>query len=190
MRTVILILTLFLATSCNNSAELETFCDCIGEPSTSALLKLRTNYEEFLTLNYQTTDFETGTEKFIQDLISNSSIKIDSVSFNKAMKELRNSGFLREFEIYEYWNDIENKLVQSAGFHKHDGKYAECLKLVKNPDITDFIEVKEITGETHWDTMVPAFKDYEHQDNELAQLIFILESYRTYMLDRTLYNKQ
>ncbi|MEQ9405751.1 MAG: hypothetical protein RIM99_19325 [Cyclobacteriaceae bacterium] len=179
-----------LTNSCSNSAELEIFCDCIGEPSTSSLLKLRTNYEEFLTLNYQTTDFETGTEKFIQDLLSDSNIEIDSVSFNKVMTELRNSGFLDEFEIYEYWNDIENKMVQTAGLHKHDGKYAECLKLVENPDITAFIEVKEITMETHWDTMIPAFKDYEHQDNELAQLIFILESYRTYMLDRTLYNKR
>ena len=147
------------------------------------------NYEEFLTLNYQTTDFETGTGEFIEDLISDSNIEIDSPSFTKVINELRNSGFLNEFEVYEYWNEIEGKLVPTAGLHKHGGRYAECLKLVRNPDITAFIEVKEITGETHWDTMIPAFKDYDHQDNELAQLIFILESYRTYMLDRTMYNR-
>lgn len=150
-------------------------------------MKLQTNYEEFLSLNYQTNNFEEGAELFINDLIAEAEIKIDSNSFNIVLDELKNSGFLDEFEVYEFWNEIESRFQTTNGTHKHDGKYAECLRSVNNNDVNDYLETKGIAGDMHWTVMVGGFKDYKHQNNELVQLIFILESYRTYMLDRTLY---
>jgi hypothetical protein len=190
MRHVILTIILLTTLSCGITNDLHSFCSCIGEPSTIALMKLRTNYEDFLKLNYQTKSFETGTDRFIEDLVSEATLKIDSNSFNTVMNELQSSGFLDEFEIYEFWNDIESKMVQTAGIPKSDGKYAECLKLVNNSDINDYLEIKSLAGDMHWTVMIDGFKDYKHKDNELVQLIFSFESFRTYMLDKTLHNKR
>ncbi|WP_139171000.1 hypothetical protein [Lutibacter oricola] len=174
-QTIIFILTIIFF-SCQNDLDKnkQVFQNILGEKKTNAINSLVTDFEKNLKKNYPELKIEKAYEKYLTEIISDSTTDFEKFKFQspKTETKLNKSGL---------WNELYLKDENGLLMINKTGQYLRALDYVGETDkfVKEYYENREAAGMIRQELIVrgilksnPNFNDYFHKRIVVIEFTF------------------
>ncbi|WP_163517601.1 hypothetical protein [Gelidibacter japonicus] len=186
MRKIHLILILTLTLSCSQKQtdnRITKFENVLGERQTKALNSLVFDFEKNLSKIYPDLTIEEGYNKYLIDLISDSTTNWQKFDFqsDKTNKEFHQSGLYDEVYEYSYSHELDSNDSTKILDVNQIGTYMRALYAIKDSDslIKEYWYKREGAGLIQNELIVdgilsskPNFDDYFHKRIVVVEFSF------------------